>query len=199
MAERRMTVLNPSGYQETLQNTDNVIISFAPSHGDHAANKAYVDTTVTAAFNDVDLDSCVKINGSTMTGLLFLSADPNQAMGAATKQYVDNSQTTTFWETDAGYLKPKDDNADVSIGGGDIYLNADGTARFASGDIELNANGDVVCNDITANDIASVDITCSSLINSTAGTPTFSISSAGEAVFAGPLEAESIDGGEYAT
>ena len=44
MAERKVTVLNPAGYQEQLPDTDNLLISATPSADLHAANKLYVDT-----------------------------------------------------------------------------------------------------------------------------------------------------------
>ena len=51
MAERKVTVLNPAGYQEQLPDTDNLLVSATPTANLHAANKAYVDQKVA----DVDL------------------------------------------------------------------------------------------------------------------------------------------------
>lgn len=50
-------------------------------------NQLYLDTSVTDA-------RYVQLAGSTMTGLLVLSADPTAPLGAVTKQYVDNAVNT---------------------------------------------------------------------------------------------------------
>ena len=43
MADRKVTVLNPAGYQEQLPDTDNLLVSATPTADLHAANKLYVD------------------------------------------------------------------------------------------------------------------------------------------------------------
>ena len=43
MADRKPTVLNPAGYQENLQDTDNLIVEAAPTADNHAVNKEFVD------------------------------------------------------------------------------------------------------------------------------------------------------------
>ena len=43
MADRKPTVLNPAGYQENLQDTDNLIVEAAPTANNHAVNKEFVD------------------------------------------------------------------------------------------------------------------------------------------------------------
>ena len=45
MADRRVTVVNPAGYQEQLPDTDNLLLTAEPSADTHAVNKLYVDTT----------------------------------------------------------------------------------------------------------------------------------------------------------
>ena len=57
MAERKVTVLNPAGYQEQLPDTDNLLISATPSADLHAANKLYVDTGIANIdFSDIEAD-----------------------------------------------------------------------------------------------------------------------------------------------
>jgi hypothetical protein len=54
----------------------------APTAGNHAATKTYVDTGLAAKLN---------LSGGTLTGDLILASDPTANLGAATKQYVDNA------------------------------------------------------------------------------------------------------------
>ena len=119
MADRKVTVLNPLGYQELFQSGDNLIfdgslnlqsnsITGLPTPGadTDGVNKKYVDdielslsTDITdldnridalEAFEDtVDISLYVEKAGSTMTGFLTLSGDPTAQMHAATKQYAD--------------------------------------------------------------------------------------------------------------
>ena len=49
MADRKPTVLNPAGYQENLQDTDNLIVEAAPTTDNHAVNKGYADTEIAEA------------------------------------------------------------------------------------------------------------------------------------------------------
>ena len=55
MADRRVTVVNPAGYQEQLPDTDNLLLTLAPSADTHGTNKLYVDTTVADAVANIDL------------------------------------------------------------------------------------------------------------------------------------------------
>jgi hypothetical protein len=66
----------------------------SPSLGTDAANKSYVDTSITTALGPFITSASataqfVDVNGDTMTGFLTLHADPTSALHAATKQYVD--------------------------------------------------------------------------------------------------------------
>ena len=57
MAERKVAVLNPAGYQEQLPDSDNLLISATPSADLHAANKLYVDTGIANIdFSDIEAD-----------------------------------------------------------------------------------------------------------------------------------------------
>lgn len=67
----------------------------APSDPLHAVNKAYVDNAIITAQGAIVTLSqfYVARNGSTMTGMLTLAANPVLDMQAATKAYVDTSVT----------------------------------------------------------------------------------------------------------
>ena len=43
MADRKVTVVNPAGYQEQLPDSDNLLLAAAPTANTHAVNKLYVD------------------------------------------------------------------------------------------------------------------------------------------------------------
>lgn len=54
MADRRVTVVNPGGYQEQLPDTDNLLLALAPTADTHGTNKLYVDTAITNAVANID-------------------------------------------------------------------------------------------------------------------------------------------------
>lgn len=118
MANRKVTVLNPAGYQELFQTGDNLLMDGSinlqlnaltglptPGVDSAGANKKYVDdaddllsveigsidTRLDALEANVDLADYVRKDGSTMTGFLTLSSSPNDLLHAAPKQYVDNT------------------------------------------------------------------------------------------------------------
>ena len=95
MADRKPTVLNPAGYQENLQDADNLVSVAAPTQDYHAANKEFVDDEVQVVQGEVDAlevrvtnieggpaveDGTITFSGSagiTLTGTSVFSA--NQA------------------------------------------------------------------------------------------------------------------------
>ena len=54
MADRRVTVVNPGGYQEQLPDTDNLLLTLAPTEVTHGTNKLYVDTAIPDALASID-------------------------------------------------------------------------------------------------------------------------------------------------
>lgn len=46
MADRKVTVLNPAGYQEQIPDTDNIRAAATPTADLHAANKKFVDDEI---------------------------------------------------------------------------------------------------------------------------------------------------------
>jgi len=122
MADRKVTVLNPLGYQELFQSGDNLIfdgslnlqsnsITGLPTPGadTDGVNKKYVDDinlslsnnlsdldnridTLETFADGVDVTLYVEKAGSTMTGFLTLSGNPTAEMHAATKQYADSQK-----------------------------------------------------------------------------------------------------------
>ena len=46
MADRKVTVLNPAGYQEQLPDTDNLLVAATPTADLHAENKLQLDTAL---------------------------------------------------------------------------------------------------------------------------------------------------------
>lgn len=64
MADRKVTVVNPAGYQEQLPDTDNLLLAALPTELNHAANKQYVDeglanidlTDIEADINQLEAD-----------------------------------------------------------------------------------------------------------------------------------------------
>ena len=56
MADRKVTVVNPAGYQEQLPDSDNLLLVAAPTLGTHGVNKTYTDTKISDLENSVDTD-----------------------------------------------------------------------------------------------------------------------------------------------
>jgi hypothetical protein len=86
-------------------------LSADPTLALQAATKQYADTKITQAQGDARYQTpaqaaglYVALGGSTMTGLLTLSADPSTNLQAATKQYADTKLTQT--QGDARYQTP---------------------------------------------------------------------------------------------
>lgn len=123
MANRKVTVLNPAGYQELFQTGDNLLMDGninlqlntltglpSPSIDSAGTNKKYVDdaddllsveigsldTRLDALEANVDLTNYMRKDGSTMTGFLTLSSSPNDLLHAAPKQYVDNTVSSAI-------------------------------------------------------------------------------------------------------
>ena len=57
MADRKVTVVNPAGYQEQLPDSDNLLLAAAPTANTHAVNKLYVDTGLASIdLTDIEAD-----------------------------------------------------------------------------------------------------------------------------------------------
>lgn len=88
MADRKVTVVNPAGYQEQLPDTDNLLVAAAPTVDFHAANKLYVDTQV-GNIDLSDIESQLDDLQSDIDSLeLRVSAIENTY---ATEDYVDSA------------------------------------------------------------------------------------------------------------
>ena len=102
MADRKVTVVNPAGYQEQLPDTDNLRLAATPTANTHGANKLYVDTHVADAIANIDLslinqeldDLEADINSLT----LRVSAIENTY---ATETYVDAADQSLQAQIDA--------------------------------------------------------------------------------------------------
>ncbi len=155
MADRKVTVLNPLGYQELFQTGDNLVFDGSlnlqsntitglptPSTDTDGVNKKYVDDInldLTSDISDLDvridalevtvgnIDTTLYVEkaGSTMTGFLTLSANPTAVFHAATKQYVDAER----------------DDAIAAIGDGSITFSATQNMNV-SGSFTTNQFGD---------------------------------------------------------
>lgn len=76
MADRKITVLNPAGYQEVLQSAD----------------RLYIDST--ARFADADFTQDVSFTTATFSGNVTINGTPSANSHAATVQYVEDAIDT---------------------------------------------------------------------------------------------------------
>ena len=88
MADRKVTVVNPAGYQEQLPDTDNLLVAAAPTADFHAVNRLYVDTQI-GNIDLSDIESQLDDLQDDINALdLRVSAIENTY---ATEDYVDTS------------------------------------------------------------------------------------------------------------
>jgi hypothetical protein len=120
--------------------TGPLILNADPSNVLGATTKQYVDgiaSTLTTSINTNDSNQTTAVNaavtnavqkaGSTMTGLLVLSADPSAALGAATKQYVDAAKTSAINTATTSAVQKAG-----STMTGSLILNADPSAALGA-------------------------------------------------------------------
>ena len=93
MADRKVTVVNPAGYQEQLPDSDNLLLAAAPTANTHAVNKLYVDTGLANLdLTDIEADiSQLEADISALdTRVTTLEGQVSTIEGDyATKTYVD--------------------------------------------------------------------------------------------------------------
>ena len=93
MADRKVTVLNPAGYQEQLPDTDNLLVAATPTANLHAVNKLYVDQGL-ANIDLSDIEADIEAIEGRLDGIdqeiTDIKADINTIETTyATKAYVD--------------------------------------------------------------------------------------------------------------
>ena len=93
MAERKVTVLNPTGYQEQLPDTDNLLVAATPTADLHAANKLYVDQGL-ANIDLSDIEADIEAIEGRLDGIDQEITDIKDDINTiettyATKAYVD--------------------------------------------------------------------------------------------------------------
>ena len=149
MAERKVTVLNPAGYQEQLPDTDNLLVAATPTADLHAANKLYVDQGLA----NIDL-SDIEADIAAIEGRLDdidqeitdIKADINTIETTyATKAYVDQQD---------GLLSGQISQEITDRQDGDQNLQDQIDAIIAQGEIqnlqEVTDQGSTTTNDMTS-------------------------------------------------
>lgn len=143
MADRRVTVVNPAGYQEQLPDTDNLLLTLAPSADTHGTNKLYVDTTVADAVANIDLSSINQqlddLEDDLATLTLRVTAIENTY---ATETYVDAADQNLQDQIDAiiaqGELQTLQDVTDLgSTTTNDMTSTGTITAATLVGDMDF--------------------------------------------------------------
>ena len=194
MADRKVTVVNPSGYQEQLPDTDNLLLAAAPTANTHAVNKLYVDTGLA----NIDLSEIEADINQLEADLSALDARVTTIEGSyATKAYVDQQDGNLQDQIDAiiaqGELQTLQDVTD---------LGSTTTNVITVGG--LDANGTIDAQFIKATDaiVASRSQSSYTAFVAQTGTSTEAlITAGGDATFNGDLSAATltgdIDQGEY--
>lgn len=149
MADRKVTVLNPAGYQEQLPDADNMLVSATPTANLHAANKLYVDTKVA----DVDLSeieadiNAIEVRLTTIEGdIATIEGDINTIQTTyATKVYVDQQD---------GLLSGQISQEVIDREAGDQSLQSQIDAIIAQGELQTLQDvtdlGSTTTNDMTS-------------------------------------------------
>lgn len=93
MADRKVTVVNPAGYQEQLPDSDNLLLAAAPTANTHAVNKLYVDTglaNIDLSDIEADIDQLEQDVNALDGRVTTLEGQVSTIEGSyATKTYVD--------------------------------------------------------------------------------------------------------------
>ena len=177
MANLRPKVLNANGYDELLDDGDNIQLVAAPATDDAAANKEYVDTVAESLQGEIDSivnpggdPAYVRKAGDNMTGDLTLGTDKislNASDGSAScasgnvelknfstdygavaiRNTSGNQFYLTYAESDVLGLTAR--SATIADQTQPIKFNGDtGAATFSSSRLNLNAHGDGASLDI---------------------------------------------------
>ena len=132
MAERKVTVLNPAGYQEQLPDTDNLLLAAAPALPNHAANKAYVDSGLA----NIDLSE-IEADIEAIEDRVDIIETTY-----ATKVYVDAADQNLQDQLDAIIEQGEIQNLDdVLQQGNTSSLGAEFGGNVGTGSATLDANG----------------------------------------------------------
>ena len=143
MADRKVTVVNPAGYQEQLPDTDNLLVAAAPTIDFHAANKLYVDTQV-GNIDLSDIESQLDDLQDDIGALdLRVSAIENTY---ATENYVDTTVSTAVSDLETALT--------AVINAGDQNLQDQIDALIAQGELQTLQDvtdlGSTTTNDMTS-------------------------------------------------
>ena len=142
MADRKVTVVNPAGYQEQLPDTDNLLLAAAPTLNTHAVNKLYVDTGLA----NIDLSEIEADINQLEQDLNALDGRVSTIEGDyATKTYVDQQD---------GILSGQITQEVTDRQAGDQSLQDQIDAIIAQGEIQnlqqVTDQGDTTTNDMTS-------------------------------------------------
>ena len=146
MANRKITVLNPAGYQELFQSGDNLIVDGAinlqsngltgvptPSVNLDAANKSYVDTGVNANSNSISTNtSAISANTSDISALdtrLTTAEGDITSLSAPNNSQVDITGSSGITVTGGSFTLNQAGDATIDIEGPDLsgFLSAPST------------------------------------------------------------------------
>ena len=149
MADRKVTVLNPAGYQEQLPDADNLLLSAAPTINTHAVNKLYVDTglaNIDLTDIEADINQLEQDINALDTRVTTLEGKVSTIEGDyATKTYVD--QQDLLLSSQIGQEITDRETGDQS-------LQAQIDAIIAQGEIQnlqqVTDQGDTTTNDMTS-------------------------------------------------
>ena len=151
MAERKVTVLNPAGYQEQLPDTDNLLVSATPTANLHAVNKLYVDQGLANIdLSDIEADiNAIESRLTTVEGdittvegdISTIQSDINTIETTyATKAYVDSADSNLQQQIDSIVVDESQTLQDVTDLGNtttnDITSTGTITASVLVGDID---------------------------------------------------------------
>lgn len=94
MAERKVTVVNPAGYQEQLPDTDHLLIAATPTANTHAVNKLFVDTAI-GGLPISDIEGDISQLEADVNGLQSdVAQNASDIATKANKAYVDTQDNS---------------------------------------------------------------------------------------------------------
>ena len=141
MADRKVTVVNPAGYQEQLPDSDNLLLAATPTANTHAVNKLYVDTSLANIdLTDIEQDiDRLEQDVTTLQGdVSALQGDVSTIQGDLTT--LEASLNTEIGDRQAGDQSLQD-QIDAIIAQGELQTLQDVTDLGSTTTNQITVNG----------------------------------------------------------
>ena len=207
MATIRPKVLSTSGHDELLLDADNLKLAAAPTQNDHATNKAFVDTAIAgesanrATAITAEANARSAADTTLQSNIDALDTDLQDQIDVIDIDLIDlqdqiDTNTIDISTIDGEYVRDTGDNmsGNLTIGTDKVTLNATSGNVVAAGQLQSSS---VIQTNRFGTNIQLAASSADALRVGSDATGPIKLKYDGSAIFAGALEAASVDGGTY--